>query len=324
MTVIAYKITIGSSTFKSQDNTILKELMVNSALNIPVNSAEISIANIDGADIKLGDPVTIELGADGNTKTVFTGKVGAVAAALNLTQIVAVSGVEPLTRNYCDMTFENKSAGEIFKQMMAISNAATGKVEDGVKFSRYVITNGKNIWQHLKLLSQYSGTDLYTDAGDKVNFIKYQKSSGITFTYGETILEAEKETVAPPIDGIEVFGESPAGQGQSDEANFWFKKDEVIGRAGKTSGTVIRRSVFAARNKNLCDTIAANLFDDANIKATGRVVVLNGESIELGRTITLKNVPVKGIDGSYKVTAMKHLLNEQSGFTTEILWEEKA
>jgi len=311
-------------SFKPPDNTILKEVMVQSALNIPVNSAEISLANFKGADFKPADPVTIELGADGKTQKVFTGEVGAVEHALNSIKIIAVSGVESLTRSYCEMDFENKGTGDICKEMVANSKAAQGKIEAGITFPRYVISGGKNIWQQLKLLSHYSGTDLYTDASDKVNFTKYKKSSGATFNYGVDILEAEKEVVVPTIDGVEVYGDSPAGQGQSDEANFWFKKEELVGKAGKTSGTILRRSVFAARNKKLCETIAKNLFDTSNNTATGRVLIVNGEGVGLGQTITLKDVPVKDVNGSYKVTALKHQLNENSGFTTEILWEEKA
>ena len=115
-----------------------------------------------------------------------------------------------------------------------------------------------------------------------------------------------------------------AGQGKGDEASYWLKKDEVVGAAGKTSSKVARYTVYAARNKQLCDAIAKNILRTVSRKATGRAVVLNGETVVLGGTVTFKGIPGKGMDGSYKVTAIKHQLSEKYGFTTELMWEETA
>ena len=80
----------------------------------------------------------------------------------------------------------------------------------------------------------------------------------------------------------------------------------------------------SARNKQLCSTIAKNVLDSWSSTANGRALVLNGEDVSLGGTVSFKDVPAGGLDGSYKVTAIKHSLNEKYGLTTEINWEETA
>ncbi len=322
MAIVEYKIKIGSSTFKSSDKTLVKELSVHHTLSTPVSCAELLLAPSDKSAIKADDPVTIELGADSKTKKVFTGLVRFVGHSLTGISVYATSASEALTRMYVDTVFENKSCGAIAKDLIGKYEATAGTSEDGITFPRYIITSNKSVWKHIRQLAKYSGFDVYTDVEDKLHFKKYMKSPGEAFKFGENVLEIEKEEKKPTLDGVLIFGDSPAGQGQSDEANFWQKKTEVKGTAGKTSGNISNLAVFAARNKDLCDQVAKNIFDSSKIKATGRALVLNGESAALGKTISIKKMPNKALDGDYKITGIRHLLNDKTGYATEIMWEE--
>ncbi len=324
MPAISYNITVGSTTVSSKDKAVLKELQVNSALKVPVNTAEILLVNYKGAAFKPTDKVAIELGLDGKNSKVFTGVVDSVEHSLNTIRIISFSAIVALTLKQSNEVFENKSTGDICKQLVSGSKLTTGKVDDGVTFPRYVLNGNRNIWQNLDQLASFSGTDLFADKDDKINFVTYKSSGAAIFNDGEQILDLEKELMEPPYDGAEVYGESPAGQGQSDEAVFWFKKEEVVGTAGKTSGTVARYVIASARNKQLCSSIAKNLLNTSSSTANGRALVLNGEKVSLGGTVNFKGVPDKGLDGFYKVVAINHQLNEKYGFTTEIMWEETA
>ena len=42
------------------------------------------------------------------------------------------------------------------------------------------------------------------------------------------------------MDGVEVYGSSPAGQGQGEDASSWLTKKDVKGAAGKSTGRVHR------------------------------------------------------------------------------------
>ncbi len=321
MAIVEYKITVGSNTFKSSD-TVVKELSVKHTLSTPVGSAELLLAPSDKTTVKVDDPVVVELGADSKTKKVFTGLVRSVGHSIEGLSVYATSSSEALTRMYVDTVFENKSCGAIAKDLIGKYEATAGTSEDGITFPRYIISSNRSVWKHIKVLARYSGFDAYTDVEDKFHFKKYAKAPGQAFNFGENVLEVEKEERKPLIDGVLVFGDSPAGQGQSDEANFWMKKTEVKGTAGKTSGAISTLSVFAARNKDLCDQVAKNIFDSSQLISTGRALLLNGESVALGQTISVKKMPNKSLDGDYKVTSIHHLLNSKAGYTTEITWEE--
>ncbi len=319
MSHVSYKISIGAHTIKTPNGTTLKELTVHNALKTPVASA--SIVLTDSVSAKHGDPVSIELGNRKQTKKVFTGVVKSIEHALESTTIYATSGMESLTRYYADTVYENKSCGAIFKDLAGKIKAKTGNASDGVTFPRYILSSTRSAMRELQVLASYSGTDIFSDENGSFHFQVYKKSPAATFSYGKDLLEVEKESVTPPLDGIVVFGESP-GTSASDEKNHWLKKEEIKGTAGKSRGIVYRYTVYAARSKDLCTTIAKNLLKATTVKAHGRALVLNGEQVSLGKTISLKGVPEKSINGNYKVTSIQHRLTMSEGFTTQINWEE--
>ncbi len=321
MANISYTITIGTKTYATPNSPSLQTLTVHNALAVPVSSAEIVLAVHD--TFTPGQAVSIALGNGNNTSTVFTGMVKATEQDLHNTTVYACSTMEPLTRLYIDAVYEGQSCGAIFSEVAGLVKASTGPAEAGVTWPRYVLNSSRNAWQHLHLLASYAGADLYTDANDQLQFALYQQGTAAAFTYGQDILEAHKEAYQPGVDGVVVYGDGP-GSSTSDETNTWFKKEAIQGTAGKTSGTVQRHAVYAARSQELCTTIAKNLFTATQSTAKGRALVLNGQAAQLGKTITLKGVPATGIDGSYKITAIHHQVTQQAGYTTEIEWEATA
>ncbi|HAA21116.1 MAG TPA: hypothetical protein DCP28_21015, partial [Cytophagales bacterium] len=183
-----------------------------------------------------------------------------VEASLDGVQVWAGSSAALLSRQRVDALFENETTGAVIKALITGGKATTGTTEDGLTFPRYVVTREKSAWRHMRELAQYSGLDLYLDTDDQVNAKAYAKATGSSFTYGENLLELEKRALEVDVEGVVVHGDSPAGQGQSDEAVFWFKKEAVSGNAGKTAGQVQRYTLMAARNQDLCKQIAENLF----------------------------------------------------------------
>lgn len=321
MAQVAHNISLGSTTYQSPDSTLLVTVSVQHTLGVPNSTAEISVAD-PAANVKVGDAVSIKLGSEGSLSPVFKGVVQEVETHLEGVQVWAGSSAAILSRQRVDALFENESTGALIKAIVADGKATAGTAEDGLTFPRYVITREKSAWRHMRELAQYSGLDLYLDTEDKVNAKAYAESNGASFTYGENLLELEKRSLEVDVEGVVVHGDSPAGQGQSDEAVFWFKKEAVSGNAGKASGHVQCHTLMAARNQDLCKQIAQNLFDATQTQAVGRARVLGGEKVALGQTITFLQAPTSAMNGSYKVTAVLHELNPEDGFTTEITWEE--
>ncbi len=316
MANVSYHISIGSKTYEA-DRTTLKSLQVHSTLKTPVNQAIIVLAVNES--FGTGDPVSIALGHDGKTEKVFTGEVRSVEYSLEATTVSATSTASLFTGYYLDKGYEKQSCGAIVKDLAGMVGVRTGTVAEGITFPFLTLSGAYSALHHLQTLAAYSGADLFSDPEDQLYMAPYAQKPGKIFTYGESILEVEKETLEPEVDGVVVFGEST---GKGDEGDYWFKKAEVKGTAGSTKGAVKRLAIYAARTKDLCKTLATNLYEATRIKARGRILVLNGEKATIGGTISLKGLPEKSANGSYKVTAIRHVINRDEGFTTEINWEE--
>jgi hypothetical protein len=322
MAKVSHKISIGSSTYQTGGNLFLSDAEVQNSIDIPVSFARLVFQPDKNFSAKVDDPVSVELGTGESTTKVFTGKVKGIEYSLDTVTVVAVSQVEMLARTCLNKVYESKSCGDIIKDLASAAEVKTGTIDEGIRFPRYIVMNSRNTFQHIKQLAKYCGADVFTDAEDKLNCKVYKSAAGTSFKFGSDILNIEKEELAQLVDGIQISGESPAGQGQSEEANYWLKKEAVSGSAGSTTGNVKRIYVFAARNKDLCDTIAGNMFNATKIKSRGRAVVLNGEAVAAGGSVKFSGIPGGKIDGPYKVTTVKHKLNGTLGFVTELLWEE--
>ena len=319
MPVIDYDITIGTTTYQSPGQALVQSVTVESALKVPVNAATITLTTEANTTATPGDPVTIKLGSDGTLETVFTGITQSVAFNISGITVYAYSSIATLAQLHIDAVYEQKNCSDIIKSLLGQAAVATGTIEDGLEFSRYIINKEKNAWRHAATLAAYSGVDWYVNEEDQACFVAYQQTTGMVYEYGKHILEIEKETIQPSVDGVVVYGES---EGNGDETDSWFKKEAVSGAAGQSAGKVTSKAIYAARSQPLCDAIAQNLYAATQTKATGRLVALAGEKAKLGHTVTVHAVPGQSVNGNYKVTGIKHVMSATTGFRTTINWEE--
>jgi len=160
------------------------------------------------------------------------------------------------------------------------------------------------------------------DAEDQAVFMKYAPKNKHALTYGVEILAYAHESRPPVVEGVEVYGSSPAGQGQGEDASPWLTKKEVKGAAGKTSGAVLRVVDAAARNQNLAGDLAKNIMGAYRVKAQGRLRVLGAPEVQLGDAVKLGKLPVAAHNGEARVTSMRHRLDARHGFITNLLWEK--
>lgn len=324
MSIVRYDITIGSKTFASSDEPIVKKLVTQNDLGIPLSSAEITVISHKDLNANLGDAVVIKIGDTGKIKPVFTGIIQSVVADLHTVTIKATSKMEILARTHVNAAFENKSCGEIFKDITSQLDIKVGEVEDGVTFPNYTISDELSLWRHLKQLAIFSGFDIYTDSNDMLSFKKIQVNEGITYTYGLNILLIEKEAIKPSIDGVEVYGVRQLEGTQGDEAGFDLVKDEMVGTAGKKTGNISRYAIPTAKNSEHCQELAQNILGTLQKRSRGRAILLNGEKVELGGAVSIEGTPLESMNETFKIVAVKHEVNKETGFTTEVLLEQQS
>ena len=319
---IAGKITIGNSTMRLGKNSRILALDVQAALGVPAHRSQIVADAAAGITAKPGDVVKLELGYDAQVNRIFTGRVHCLAAGLTHFHVEALSSFAALAATHINMVYEKQTAREIVDNVLGRVKVKAGRLEPGLRFSSYTLSARRSAWANLQSLAEQCGFDFYADANDCAVFAAWKPAKVHDCRYGANILEYTWENVPEPFVGVEVYGESPAGQGQSDEAAPWLTKKEVKGRAGQARGNVLRLVDPTARNQNLVGEVARRQWQRYSVKARGAVRLVGISAIRLGDAIRLVDVPGTQ-PGLLRVTSVRHRLNGTIGFVTDVTWEKR-
>jgi hypothetical protein len=319
---VGYRITLGSDTFASGDAASpVLAVRTEAAFAVPVNACRIALHGLAQVGAQAGDPVEVALGYGDSLETVFTGVVGSVAHGLGRIEVEAVGALVALATLRVNLLYEQETAGGIVGDVLGKLNVARGKVETGIKLPAYAMDDGRSAWAHLRALATRCGFDFWADVNDKAQFRPYDPPATHTLTYGTDLLAWEHDARPAGWEGVEVLGESPAGQGQGDDAHDWLTKKEVKGTAGETSGRVLRIADPAARNANLAADVAAGTLVEWAVTARGTARVLGAPAVQLGHAASFAKLPVSAHDGAARVTAVRHRLDARGGFVTTLGWE---
>jgi hypothetical protein len=319
---VAYKITLGSDSLKSGKSGLLVGLDCRASLGIPANSCGVRLDGQASLGAKPGDEVKVELGYDKSLEKVFTGKVARIERALDYVRVEALGSFTELAAWRLNRVYEKQNAGDIAGDLLGKLKIGKGSLESGEKFATFVVSDRETVWDALFGLALRCGFDFYADTSDKANFKKFAAKTTHTFEYGAHILEFEQEALAPALDGVEIYGESPVGQGQGEDASSWLTKKTVKGSAGKTSGRVLRQVDASARTQSLVRSLAGNILKASQAESRGRIRTLGAPQVKLGDSVKVSKLPEASQNGTYKVTGVRHQLNHKVGFVTEITWEK--
>ena len=318
-----YHITLGNVPLKRESanaESLLLDLRVDMAM-FKANIARIRLLAQTGPEIKRGDEVVVKLG-DRETNQVFKGEVSEITFGIRHIDVLAISRLALLANNRVNKLFEQTKAGDIINDFSAEVGLDTSQIDAGTTYASYTADAKKNQLEHSIQLARREGFDLYTDEKDALYFAKPKVGEIHLLRYGAEILDAQKLDDIPEVEGVEVYGESPASLGQGDDAYSWLTKSEVKGNAGSSSGNVRRIVDPAIRDVSSAGLAAENIYARLSQTQKGKLSILGNPNIYLGDTINVSGFPQSNYNGSFKVVRLIHRLNKKHGFTTEIFWEE--
>lgn len=323
MQSINYKIKIGATSYTPSDRPFLVEVQSKAALSIPLHSCRVVLGQADSISAKPEDAVSISLGYGDRLYTIFTGIVQSVEAGIESVTIRAVSALYPLTWTRFNKIYEKPTAGNIVTDIAQKRlKLKVNKIESGLKFPVYALGNRATAHAHIATLAHQCGFDFYADAEDKIIFAKHKAAKTHAATYGNNLLRLVQKQTIPAVTGVEIYGESPASQGQGDQAYSWLTKKEVKGSTGKTSSTMVRAVDPTARTQAIAKSIAQAVLDQKTQKACGQARVLGDGAIHLGDAVKLEKMPATNQNGTFKIVGVTHQLSRLTGFYTNINWED--
>ncbi|MBD2110049.1 hypothetical protein [Nodosilinea sp. FACHB-13] len=321
MPTFQYQITVGSTTLTPTSEAALVSLIAEADLAVPVNSCRLVLAN--PPTLTVGDAVEVKLGYDSAPQSVFKGEIAHLHWVLDGLEVEAVSQLRRLTTTYLNLLFEKSTAKAIATDVAKRCRVSMGKAEAGIQFPAYALGDQTSAYGHLHHLAEQCGFDIYGDCADKLVFAPYKPSQTHDFSYGVNILAYSWSERPSPLTGVEVYGESPASQGQGDQAYSWLSKKEVKGSSGKRSGTTLHRVEPTARTQAIAGNIATALLKAHQVQRQGWVKGLGNPAVGLGDRLSLAKLPIAAHSGRYKITGVRHCLSQRRGFCTTLQWQEE-
>lgn len=322
MPTLQYQITLGSTRMTPTSQVALVSLSTDAELAVPVNACRLVVANPPA--LAVGDAVEVKLGYDRALQSVFKGEIAHLSWAFDGLEVEAVSHLGRLTTTHLNLIFEKSTAKAIATDVAKRCQVSVGKAEDGIQFPVYALGDQTSAYGHLRHLADQCGFDLYGDRADKLVFAPYNPSQTHELTYGVDILAYHWSQRPSSLSGVEIYGESPASQGQGDKAYSWLTKKEVKGSSGNRSGTVLCRADPTARTQAIAGTIATALLKSQQVQRQGWVKILGNPAAGLGDRLSLAKLPTAAHNGRYKITGVRHRLSQRQGFCTTLDWQEEA
>lgn len=318
---VGYRVTLGGTTVASGPDSTLLGLEVRAGLRVPVNACRLTLHALSEAAPAAGDPVEVELGYDESLEKVFTGTVTSVAHGLQRVEVEAMGAFAALASARLNLLYEQETAGGIAEDVLGKLAVTKGTVEAGLKFASFALDDRRSVWAQLHDLARRCGFEFFADERDRCQFRVHGPQNTHPFTFGVDVLDFEHDARPSAVEGVEVHGASPAGQGQGDDASSWFTKKEVKGSAGESAGKVLRLVDPAARTQNLAGDVAKGILAGHARTAEGRVRVLGAPKVRLGDAVKLEKLPAAAQNGEARVISVTHRLGSRTGFTTLVAWE---
>jgi hypothetical protein len=271
----------------------------------------------------IGDNGTVKLGyGDDGPHDVFSGTVQAVHRNLDgSVRVVASDGAAPLAALRLNQSFEQRSAGEIVKQLASQVSVSVDRADDGPKLPFYVVDDGRSAWSHVAALARSSGFVASCTPTGKLAFGPAADGEPVqTFTYGGDVLSLESFEAPPSAGEVTVIGEGAAGSQGSDAWN-WLIKDPSGVKGTSGSGDPKRlvsdgalRSQEAAQGAADAASAAATAST-----ATARLLVAGAPKAVVGSAVAVSGAPDDSFNGTWVVRGVRHRYAKRAGFTTLLL-----
>ena len=313
--------------------------VVDRDMDVPADALGLALRDREG--VSAGDPVTLDLGHDGEEETVFTGTVEAVRPSVAGVSVRALGMMNELLNLRASATFANQSAGAIARDLIGRSALSTGTVDEGPILPRYIVDRALSVYGHLKELADRLGYELYTDRDGNVMFHALGPAAGLdspggagllgsvaglassatgeAHAFGKQLLRAAAGRRGPSWGTVEVGGESPMSR-QGDTTEHWLSTsdDDHRGSAGDGGPALLVRDP-AARTKDLADRFAAGRLAVATrASGEGSITVLGRSRLDLGDELAVEDAPDAEINVGGYVRALRHRFDGESGFLTDV------
>lgn len=320
--------------------------VVERSLDVPLDGLRVLLGESGG--VAAGDAVQLDVGDEDGLERVFTGSVAELRPRLGGCQLLCVGTMLALVELRVSSFYQDKSAGDIVKDLVGQAALDEGQIEDGLTLSRYAVERRVGAHAQLRRLAERLGYSLFSDREGKVHFRGVGAAASLgsgglgalagaaasaasaaagalglgggggTLEYGAHLLAAAGALQPSFARTVTVGGESPMS-GQGEDKSFWLTAKDTDYEDSAGSGDEWLITDSAARTKDMAGRFAAGYAAAfGRRRATVRVSVLGMPALELGDSLGASGAPESGLNASGTITALRHRFGEREGFVTDV------
>lgn len=307
---------------QASSDIYLTNLNINSQLHGSVNICELTIKHNPGnaPAIAMESKVKVYLGyyqedysQGAEYSLVFTGHVTRVNVQLQKTELECRSDIYKLSSLRKKIAFSTQLTINEIIQKLAIDEGGLELASNGIAQSQitkqpgFSISEQKAILDHLKLMSDYSGLNIYSDVNDKFHAGDWvegdlkdrsnqqdkewlssrgkdeSSSSDLykhVFTFGKDLIACDFELSRGKASSVEIFGFKPF----SDDTVHTIDPPKVEFTPSNGGDTDLPKKVFKLSHitREDAEKIAENLYYRINRQLIGKIKVLGSPQVRLG------------------------------------------
>jgi len=328
----SYEIKVGSSTVKSGLSDTAISILVDMTIDSYAGSTEtvLRVKEDNKIQVKKNTPIKVSIGYDNNLVPVFSGKIDTLSINLSHISIISLNSIFSLCNFRTDRFYENQTAGDIVKDLAKDANVKIDNISNGFTFPYYAVDSNKNAFEHIKDLAFVCGFDIYCTPEDKLVFKKYEPSTKHKLVYGQNIINLKKLDPSSLYNSLSILGESPSSIKGSDTSH-WLSKKQVKGFAeserkddgGGAGGAAptpkeLHFSKRFVKDEDTAKKIAEESLKKLNSYLLLQIEIVGNPSIFLGDAIIIQNVPLKELNGDYRIKTIEHFISKYTGYVTTL------
>ncbi len=320
----AYKLTLGDQRVDTTDEpqaSTMVDLEIRLDMDTPADRFSLVLGQVGNLAPEREDDAQIELGyADGELTQVMAGTVVTVEPNIETKRVTGHSSAQSLLSTFVDVTFEDRDAGGIVRELAGRAGVDVARAEDGIEFPAYVIDGRRSVYHHLRELADLSGFDLYVDPEGGLVFERFSGGRA-AHVVGDAQhgIAREASRTPPPAGEVQAWGESP-GAGRGDDSWAWLTKDFGPRKGSAGSGEPVllleKPALRTARAAQAAALAAQTAIERRRLR--GRLLVLGRAEVKLGDSIRLRELPADELNVFFQVRSVVHRLTKRGGFTTTI------
>lgn len=318
-----------------------QRFVVERGVDVPIDSLRVLLG--DSGGVAPGDAVTLDLGDADGTERVFTGSVAELRPTLGGCRLLCLGTMLALVDLRASAFYQERSAGDVARDLAGQAGLEVGQVEDGVTLSRYAVERRQGAHAQLRRLAERLGFSLFADREGKLHFrglgaaaslgsgglggglanaaggaLGALAGGGGSLAFGQHLLAASGAQRPPLARTVTVGGESPMS-GQGEDKSFWLTATDSDFEDSAGSGDEWLVIDPAARTKDMAGRFAAGyLAGFARRTRQLKLSVLGMPALELGDPLSASGAPEDGLNTGGTVVALRHRFGAREGFVTDV------